>query len=556
MDKMLKIETPLDQAVEERNRRAILSRFNCCDDIGTLTIVANFLGDTSPVVCKAAVDALVRCANPVVAQATSLHLHSSNPSERGYALAVLSSLGENALFELGSLLQDPEPDIRKYACYALVNIPGKISADLLCSVLQDKTPEVAAAAADALGHLACQDTNEPLMQAFQDSSSLVRSAILKALGNIGGSSALAVISQNAHKMSDEELCIAIQSVADAGESDPGLAWSFLMDCFGSGNPAVQSAVLTGTIKLLARGLILPDVCQEFILKISENKAYNSTPDLQPAGGHNFNPQTNPHALQQILLLADDPALNIEEVALKSLLESGVCSLTELLQVAENHQVSEEMRLLALRKFSHGFEPPRLLPVGIDKSLERFIQETGLESLKTAAICALLCVFPARGVPLIVSSFKGGSDEQKGCLLKELAECPPHELTLLMIEGYEDRNLRLALFELFNLEKNRVFFKDSIYGQTLLIANMGDEDWMIRANTVNILSHTASAWAENLVRQACFDLDDRVRFRALEAVLKGDTQKIDPNWLDSIRKDESAHIRKLVNDYLEQVPQPV
>ncbi len=538
-----------------RNRRAILSRFSSCDDLDTLKVVANFLGNASPVVCEAAAKALIRCANPQAAQVASPHLFSSELSERSFALMVLSNLGENALIELSSLLQDDDPDIRKFVCEALMNIPGQASNDLLCSALQDSAPSVAAAAAEALGQHRQPSASGPLMEAFQNSSSRVRIAILSALGNIGGSQALAVISQNAHKMTDAELCVAIQATGCAGESDPDLAWSFLLDCFGSANPAVQNAVLTTTSTLFGRGLSMPQDCMQFVAKMVDDRIMDSNPGIRLAAAQVLSASINPEAVEGLRLLSNDPDQRVKNMSLKGLILNRVFSLPELVNIAKNHTGSDEVRLLALRATALAHDPSSLLPSRISQNLERIVKEAGHEQITAAAICALLCLAPEKGIPLILACFKQGSEPQMENLVHELAGIQPRELTLLMIEGYDDRQLRLALFQIFHEEKKGVYLGNSIYGRALLTASMGDEDWMIRAYTISILTNIRMAWANNLIRHACFDLDTRVRFRALDTVLKAKNEEIDPKWLDVYRQDESVHIRNLVKSYSEQMNQP-
>ncbi|MEI7849909.1 MAG: hypothetical protein WCK35_29215, partial [Chloroflexota bacterium] len=198
MDNALDFDTR-DTQIRERNRCATLSRFDFCDDISALTSVANFLGNSAPAVCESAVDALVRCGNLVAAQAAAVHIHSKLQSERGYAMKVLSSLGEHALMELTSLLQDVDPEIREFAMVTLLSLPKKKSADLLFSALQAEAQTVSVAAAAALGRLAQQQTAEPLFQAVQEASGRIGPAILTALETMGGSAALAVITQNSYK---------------------------------------------------------------------------------------------------------------------------------------------------------------------------------------------------------------------------------------------------------------------------------------------------------------------------------------------------------------------
>ena len=55
------------------------------------------------------------------------------------------------------------------------------------------------------------------------------------------------------------------------------------------------------------------------------------------------------------------------------------------------------------------------------------------------------------------------------------------------------------------------------GKALLISCMGDDDWQIRAQTVQILANLSSNWAVKLIHHACMDYDIRVRMEAIEIV---------------------------------------
>ena len=535
-----------------RNRIATLARFNFCDDICALTSVANFLGNSIPAVCESAVDALIRCANLVAAQAAAVHIHSKVQSERGHAMTVLSSLGEHALMELTSLLQDVDPEIREFAVDTLINLPKKKSADLLYSTLQAEAQTVSVAAAAALGELDQKVMDELLFQAFQDASGRIGPAILTALENMDSSSALAVITQNSHKMSDAELCIAIQAVGFIGQSDPALVWSFLADCCGSANIFVRNAIFATTSNLLAAELKFPDGYRKVFSKMVESITQYHDPDIRLAV-RGLTASSDPKVVQRLCsFLANISDREARDLVILDLLQSGLCNPLNLVRIAKKHQVSDVVRLLALQTLVKNFDPSTPLPVGIEQDLEQIIQESGHELIFITAMCVLLCVSPSKSIPLIVSFYKNASIVQKGNLIQALSDCRPDELTLLMIDGYEDRQLRLCLLELFQLEKNRTFFGNSVYGQLLLTASLGDEDWMIRSNIVNLLAHSRSVWAFNLMRHACFDLDARVRLRAVDAVLKVDVEKIDPNWLEGYRIDESIPIQNLVNSYLGNV----
>lgn len=511
-----------------------LSRFPLCDDLETFKIIASYQGSSILAICQAAAEA---------------HSSSGHSSESGSALSVLINLGENALPEGLLLLQDPDPDIRRQVSEVLRRkITGKKSAYLLRSSLADDVPVDSAAAVAALGQLESPEMTGSVHQAIQKLSSWVRFFTSTAQGSLAGNATLAVPSWNAHAISIAELCAAIRAMGRTGASDPLLIWNFLMECFASGDDVLQNAVLVALGELFARGLKLPGISMQLPSKVVVNKIHDPNQKIRLAVAHVLSVSIDPKVVRGLRVLAHDSSDEVKEVALHGLIESGIYTALDLVRVAKKQQGSVEVRILALRKISQIFDPSAELSDGIDQKLERIIKDCAYEPVAAAAICALLTTSPAKGIPLVLAIFQTGIETQKDIIIQELAYCQPHVLSLLMAEGYDDRQLRLVMFQLFQLGKNSGFLGDSVYGRSLLIASLGDEDWMIRAYTVSILTGIKTLWAYNLVRNACFDIDDRVRMRALDAILKGDPLKVDPAWLQMHRLDGSIYIRNLIKDF--------
>ena len=134
-------------------RRRLLRDFHGTDDPAHVACIAERLGDDTPAVCEAAVDALVRCGGDAAAAAAAGALAAENPAQRGYAVDVLVRLGPPAVPRLAELLKSPDHDVRKYSAEALAAVGDAAALTLLIQALQDEDVTVAAAAAEALGHL-------------------------------------------------------------------------------------------------------------------------------------------------------------------------------------------------------------------------------------------------------------------------------------------------------------------------------------------------------------------------------------------------------------------
>ncbi len=486
---------------DEYGRRALLAHLPSTDDVGTLLEAANYLADPSPSVCEAAAEALIRCANHTAAIVAGLHLYSDSPSEREYTLSVLSSLGENTLPVLKTLLTDADPVIRKFACVAMLNMPCKGSARLLCSALLDEEPLVACAAAEALGHLKQPYTTPALIQALRSPSSQVRSAVLMALGNIGDSSAVEAIISIAPQLGREELCIAIQAVGDACGTTPELAWPFFIEYYGSENITIQNTVLFAVNELVAKEVCLPDGFTQFVAQTVEKKIFDLDPGVRLAAANVLKDSQGAEAIRYLRLMEHDPDPEIQNVVLCGLIHNGVYSPMELICTAHKKQNSASARVCALRTLVQTIDESSALPIGFFPKLESIVKEAVNESLKSAALSVLLCISPDQGIPLILSAFKTGNKVLTEALIQEIMSCPPDKLTRLIMEGYDNLRLRLRLFQLFQSEQDIAFLGNTVEGQTLLIAGMGDDDVRVRACTISILNRIAAAWAQNLVLRA-------------------------------------------------------
>jgi HEAT repeat protein len=151
-----------------------------------LPLLAEALGDGSWRVRKAALEAVV-----VLPGTDKLDLllkgirDEESAGRRNTCTEALIRLGEEAIPLIPTLLDDPDPDIRKFGVDILGNIQDvRVYAPLL-EALDDGEDNVAAAAAEYLGKKRHRDAVSALVARMEGGAFWVRYSCLQALGEIG-----------------------------------------------------------------------------------------------------------------------------------------------------------------------------------------------------------------------------------------------------------------------------------------------------------------------------------------------------------------------------------
>ena len=112
-------------------------------------------------------------------------LRSENYFESQKAAWELVGMGESAVPGLLEALEDPAPEVRYRAAWALGKIGDLRAIDPLIRAFNDNDSYVQWSAAEALAEINESKTVELLIQALDDNSSDVRETAAQALGSIG-----------------------------------------------------------------------------------------------------------------------------------------------------------------------------------------------------------------------------------------------------------------------------------------------------------------------------------------------------------------------------------
>ncbi len=115
---------------------------------------AALAGETDPRVREAIFSSLIVLPDGKGAKAVTPYLHSDDANLRAGALDTLRTLGAAVGAILPSLLQDPDPDVRGFACDLARQLAAADAVATLCDVLErEAAPNVCAAAVDVLAEL-------------------------------------------------------------------------------------------------------------------------------------------------------------------------------------------------------------------------------------------------------------------------------------------------------------------------------------------------------------------------------------------------------------------
>jgi HEAT repeat protein len=146
------------------------------------------MGDESWRVRKEAVAALAAAGplDPETVEAVIELLRSpDNAGLRNSAVESLERLGESAVEPLCRRLDDPDPDLRKFAIDILGSIGSKNALPLLVAALDDADPNVRGAAAENLGKLGDPRALPHLLKVLDGGDVWLKFTVLDALALIG-----------------------------------------------------------------------------------------------------------------------------------------------------------------------------------------------------------------------------------------------------------------------------------------------------------------------------------------------------------------------------------
>ncbi len=169
----------------EEERREVAFLLGDLKDGRGVEILIELLKDPCSAVREAAADALKKIDGEEVIQKLISLLYSEETYIRNTAIEILEEIGEKAVENIASLLQDKDHDIRKFACDMLGNIKSSRATTYLISALDDSHINVACAACEALGNIQDKAATEALVRIITEKrDKWLISYAVEALGKI------------------------------------------------------------------------------------------------------------------------------------------------------------------------------------------------------------------------------------------------------------------------------------------------------------------------------------------------------------------------------------
>ncbi|MDN5338915.1 MAG: hypothetical protein PWQ30_24 [Euryarchaeota archaeon] len=156
---------------------------------------------------RPAVDGLIRA------------LKDEDPDIQSAAASILGDMRETAVTPLMEALSDSDRFVRLVAARNLGRIGNKRAIEaLIGSLHQEPDPEVRATVAEALGYMGSKEAIEPLALALRDRDEDVKIAAARSLGYIGGLSAIEPLVLALHDVDDRVRYAALEALKTPDET--------------------------------------------------------------------------------------------------------------------------------------------------------------------------------------------------------------------------------------------------------------------------------------------------------------------------------------------------
>ncbi len=508
----------------EGERRQFLMNLSIPDDLMTVALVAHHLGDPSPAVCEAAVEALSRCENLMAAEATAVHLHSTEAAERGYALETLIRLRTHALPILIHLLMDSDPNICQFAIDAIGRINEPECLPVLLRELASEEILVAAAAAIALGQLDNPEALPALAAALLRGPDWVRISALASLGKIGGEEALAYICSLPPGSPAYVQAAAVKAVSSVVKNGSPAAYSFLASWLDPQKPTLQEEIVKtlgvwiANEKLSMTGAALAHQIQPFQPAI---RAGLNSQDAQVRASAATCLRCAFDDFEKTMLwqLLKDKDVFVRQAALNTLAFHTAMSCDELSNIALDEEEDGCIRISALHFLSNVIQDKATLNDLVKAGMIRLGSNAFEPSIRAAAMRVLLLCGAEEGIAAAIALLTEDSFDNDEAALAELINCPADFLVPIALKGLNetDPSLRLHIYKTIFQPERTAEFIQLPDGRALVTACLSDHNWRMRVHSVTFLGKCVDqAWARELLRSACEDSDERVRAFAIDA----------------------------------------
>jgi HEAT repeat protein len=545
-----KIQSALNAADQNECRNILRGHF-ITEDPRVTALVANLLRDPSPAVCEAAVEALARCQNTVAAEAAVIHLRSSEPSERGYALDALILLGNHALPTLTRLLDDPDLNVRKLATDGLANIHAPESLPAILNALASSQILVAAAAAEALGMFGNLEAVPILGSTVEQGPDWLRISALDSLGKISGEEALAWICRTPLDSPAYVKAASVNAMSNAAERGSTKAYTFLASLLYPEDPTLNEEI----VKTLGRW-----ISNERLAFAQTNGLDYLVMPFQSAieiGLISQDPQVRAAAVTclwavkdfnktMILEMLSDRATVVRLAALNILTFHSALSLDELASIAMDEQEDTDVRIVVLHSFENILQYNVPISDWILDGVIRLMKSVYEPSIRAAALHVYLLTGAARGDNIAISLLADEEFVTNDAVTAELLSCEADVLLRIAQKclNEPDPDIRWHVFKTLVSTERALQWAPSLNARALFIAGVADPDWRICVYLVSIMEKwPGQSWGREILRSVCGSLDERVRARAIDAVGSQDASMEDHCILKAHLSDSSEKVRK-------------
>ena len=200
------------------------------------------LAHPDPGTREAAAHALVASGDPRTAAAVAPLIAHPDIAVRNLAGGVLVRLGACAVAPLAASLDDPDPDVRRFAVEVLAQMPAEAFAPRIAALLDDPDANVRLAAVDALGALGAAPFAEALARLYH-AEPLARASVVAALGRRADPESTLLILKALTDEDDVVRLAAIDALAGLDGDVLPLLRRALREATGSARAVVLDAVV-------------------------------------------------------------------------------------------------------------------------------------------------------------------------------------------------------------------------------------------------------------------------------------------------------------------------
>jgi hypothetical protein len=199
------------------------------------------------------------------------------------------------------------------------------------------------------------------------------------------------------------------------------------------------------------------------------------------------------------------------------------STEQLIAMTFQDSLSAAVRVQSMRRLAETMDNFQPDTYDLSNRLTCLISEGCGPQLSSAALRFLCEKNPQAGIPLAVEVLRQTDEAMQDPLLNELGCCPTPILLSLIMALFSVTRIKLKLLTLLTSPDLIPALLELEDGKALLISCIGDEDWQIRRQTLNILGPLHAAWSARLILHACMDYNVEVRATAFQLVQADLTQ---------------------------------